>query len=400
MSDETITISKIFDKCLIKDGYHSPGLEPVTFGNYSFDAGMLDNYEYKIRESFEGLKEKKNNNSPDATKLFFLMGALNKLSKLNISEEEFALTYNYKALYDNVNALLKYSDYSFEIVDLNTCFISNSQGEKVKMMITSKPGCFNIEGSFKYDFIFISIGCSEEDGLHGTLIIDNPKDDIKKAIYIDEKNNSVKAFITKFGSRTDIYLMEITPKVFRLKTMSRYFDNYEEEDYKQGDINRSFVVVNDDYEGRVSIEEISFNDEKEFEGGTFRRIKNKEYAKQFVEQELKKRPNRESEEENEEYEEMINSLTENSLFPDYDENVQALVNNERVIELFNVIIDQIEDSIPCLKEYIFNTLPTIKAYAIGEYSVTDEADPIFDRIYNPDCDFGQSTLFEGYQKEQ
>ena len=70
------------------------------------------------------------------------------------------------------------------------------------------------------------------------------------------------------------------------------------------------------------------------------------------------------------------------------------------IELFNVIIDQIEDSIPCLKEYIFNTLPTIKAYAIGEYSVTDEADPIFDRIYNPDCDFGQSTLFEGYQKEQ
>ena len=50
------TIEKIFERCLIKDGYRPPLLEPVRFGKYCFDTGMINNYGCLIIENYEKLK--------------------------------------------------------------------------------------------------------------------------------------------------------------------------------------------------------------------------------------------------------------------------------------------------------------------------------------------------------
>lgn len=398
MSDETITISKIFDKCLIKDNYHSSILEPVTFGNYSFDAGMVDYYGYRIKESFDSLKEESNKKPSDVTKTILLLGAFNKLSKLNISEDEYALAHHYKVLYDDLNSLLKYTKHTCEIIDLNTCIISNSSGDREKMEIVSKPGFYYIEGCVKDDFIYASVGYAEETGYQSILRFENPKKRIQKAIYFDEKSEAVKAMITKFDSRADTYIIEISSQGFKMKTLSRYLENNEEANTKKGDIYRSFLVINDDYQGQVVSEELSFNDDKEYNGGTFCRFKNVDYARQVLESSVENIKDSDGEEID--FEESLVNLTENISIPDYDENIQAMVNNQRVIELFNVIIDQIEENIPDLKDYIFDNYPAIKDYAIGEYSVSEKADYIFEQIYNPECEFGKDSLFEEYEKEK
>ena len=110
---------------------------------------MVDYYGYRIKESFDALKEESNKKPSDVTKTILLLGAFNKLSKLNISEDEYALAHHYKVLYDDLNFLLKYTKHTCEIIDLNTCIISNSSGDREKMEIVSKPGFYYVEGCVK-----------------------------------------------------------------------------------------------------------------------------------------------------------------------------------------------------------------------------------------------------------